>query len=155
MSSATRAVAERFYQGFAARDPEAMAACYADDARCSDPVFPDLDARGARDMWRMLLGRATDLSFTLDRLDTDGDRASAAWTARYTFSATGRKVENRITSELTIAGDRIHRHRDQFDLWRWSRQALGVPGLLLGWSPLIRGKVRRTAAANLAAYQRK
>ena len=34
----------------------------------------------------------------------------------------------------------------------WSRQALGTPGLLLGWSPFLRNKVRATAAANLKRF---
>jgi hypothetical protein len=29
---------------------------------------------------------------------------------------------------------------------------LGAPGLLLGWTPMLRNKVRATAAANLATY---
>src|SRR6478672_11208014 len=32
----------RFYSAFAARDADTMAACYAPDARFSDPVFTDL-----------------------------------------------------------------------------------------------------------------
>jgi hypothetical protein len=35
------------------------------------------------------------------------------------------------------------------DFWPWSRQALGAPGLLLGWTPLLRAKVQRQAGANL------
>ena len=46
----------------------------------------------------------------------------------------------------------IASQRDRFDFWRWSRQALGAPGLLLGWSPMLKKKVRATAAANLQAF---
>ena len=46
----------------------------------------------------------------------------------------------------------ITRHRDSFDFWRWARQALGAPGMLLGWSPFLRGKVRAQAAANLKKF---
>ena len=46
----------------------------------------------------------------------------------------------------------VKRHRDSFDFWRWSRQALGAPGILLGWTPFLRGKVRTTAAANLKKF---
>jgi hypothetical protein len=37
-------------------------------------------------------------------------------------------------------------------LWAWSRQALGAPGLLLGWTPFLRRKIRAQAAANLEKY---
>ena len=46
----------------------------------------------------------------------------------------------------------ITRHRDRFDFWRWSRQALGPAGWLLGWTPLLRAKVRATAAGNLDRF---
>ena len=32
------------------------------------------------------------------------------------------------------------------------RQALGAPGLLLGWSPSLKRKVRSTAAGNLKKF---
>jgi len=71
----------------------------------------------------------------------------------YRFSPTGRIVHNVIDAQFEF--DRfalITRHVDRFDFWRWSRQALGTPGWLLGWTPLLRNKVRAQAAANLAAY---
>ena len=48
----------------------------------------------------------------------------------------------------------VIRHVDRFDFWRWSRQALGAPGWLLGWTSLLRGKVRAQAAKGLAAFKR-
>ena len=45
---------------------------------------------------------------------------------------------------------RIARHEDRFDLYAWSRQALGVPGMLLGWAPLVQNRIRRQAGAALA-----
>ena len=53
--------------------------------------------------------------------------------------------------EFNPAGQ-IVRHKDRFDFWRWSRQALGAPGVLLGWTPVIRNKVRGQAAANLRKF---
>lgn len=43
-------------------------------------------------------------------------------------------------------------HVDHFDFWRWSRQALGAPGLLLGWTPILRGKIRSRARGNLDRF---
>jgi hypothetical protein len=75
--------------------------------------------------------------------------------ANYTYSATGRHVENRIDASFVLRDGRIALHRDRFDLYRWARQALGVPGLLLGWSPPLQGAIRRKAAAALAAWRAK
>ena len=56
-----RALITEFYDAFSRCDAEAMAACYHDDVRFSDPVFTDLRGESAGNMWRMLCGRATDL----------------------------------------------------------------------------------------------
>ena len=56
---------ERFYAAFDRRDGDAMAACYAPDARFSDPVFGRLDAQQTGAMWEMLTSRAEDLTVEL------------------------------------------------------------------------------------------
>jgi ketosteroid isomerase-like protein len=142
---------ERFYSAFAARDGDAMAACYAPDARFSDPVFPDLRGDEPGAMWRMLTGRADDLSVQLAEHEAGDERGSAHWLADYTFSATGRKVHNDVRAEFRFASGLIAEHRDAFSFHAWARQALGPVGLALGWTPIVKGKVRREAAAGLSA----
>ncbi|MEN9670596.1 MAG: hypothetical protein RL018_873, partial [Pseudomonadota bacterium] len=41
---------------------------------------------------------------------------------------------------------------DSFNFWAWSRQALGAPGLLIGWTPFLRAKVQATANDNLQKF---
>ena len=78
---------------------------------------------------------------------------SAHWEATYRFSASGRMVHNSIEAEFEFdAAGLISSHRDRFDFWRWTRQALGLPGLLLGWTPMLRAKVRAQAAKGLARF---
>lgn len=127
-------------------------ACYAPDIRFSDPVFPALVGDEARGMWRMLCARGTDLRIEFSDVRTDGTTGSAHWEAWYSFSASGRKVHNIIDASFTFQGGLIATHTDRFDLWRWSRQALGPVGTLLGWSPLLTNKVRRQAATALDRY---
>lgn len=145
---------DRFYTAFANQDAETMASCYSDDIVFEDPAFGELHGDDARDMWRMLCGRATDLSVTHTVLEAGDSHARVNWLADYTFS-TGRRVHNDITATMKIVDGVIVDHRDEFDLWRWSRQALGLPGLLLGWSPPMKSKVRSTALAGLRSYQNK
>ncbi len=140
---------DTFYQAFARGDHAAMGGCYHPSARFSDPVFPDLDAAGARAMWRMLLTSGSPLRITHEILEQDGTQATVRWQAWYTFSRTKRPVHNVITSHFTLKDGLILTQRDRFDFWRWSRQALGLGGLLLGWTPLVRNKVRAIAASNL------
>jgi ketosteroid isomerase-like protein len=148
------AVIERFYTAFAARDGEAMAACYHPEVRFSDPVFPNLVGDEAGDMWRMLTEQGKDLEIEFSEVKAEGDAGSAHWDARYTFSATGRKVLNRIDARFVFKDGLIVEHDDRFDLWKWTRMALGPTGLLLGWSPIVQTKVRGQAAKALARYRK-
>jgi hypothetical protein len=129
-----------------------MAACYAPDARFSDPVFPDLKGQEPGAMWRMLTRRADDLKIELLEHEADGDRGSARWVAHYTFTQTGGPVRNDVRASFRFAHGLIAEHRDDFDFHRWSRQALGTPGLLLGWTPILRASVRRRARAGLGEF---
>lgn len=149
---------ENFYRAFARLDSGAMADCYAADAQFDDEVFSLRGKREVAGMWRMLCA-ATEakgrdvwkLQYRDVQADADGGRAH--WDAHYRFSSTGRIVDNSIDARFTFDPQgRIATHRDSFDFWRWSRQALGAPGYLLGWTPVLRNKVRAQAGANLARF---
>jgi ketosteroid isomerase-like protein len=151
VSDANRSLIRTFYEAFDRHDGDAMAALYAPDARFSDPVFPDLRGERPGQMWRMLTSRAEDLRVELPSHEAHGDTGSANWIATYTFR-TGRKVVNDIEATFRFENGLIAEHDDEFDFWRWSRQALGVPGLLLGWTPLLQRKVQQQAGADLEKF---
>jgi ketosteroid isomerase-like protein len=141
-----------FYEAFARRDAEAMAACYHDDVVFSDPVFGELHGERARDMWRMLCERGQDLRITFRDVIAGETEGSAHWEARYTFSTTGRPVINVIDARFEFRDGKIIRHRDKFDLYRWACQALGPKGILLGWMPPIQRAIGAKANRGLDAY---
>src|SRR5688572_13764844 len=142
-----------FYAAFARRDAEAMAACYHPDIFFSDTVFPRLRGDEAGDMWRMLLSRATDLEVTLDSASADDGGGRAQWTARYTFSKTGRKVVNVVRAMFAFRDGRIVRHHDSFSFWRGAGQALGPVGAALGWFAPLKWKVRKQGAKGLDQFR--
>jgi len=147
------ALIERFYAALARRDAPAMIACYAPDATFSDPAFPALDAAGVAAMWTMLCARGKDLAVVASDIEADAATGRAHWVATYTYSATGRRVLNRIDATFRFRDGRIVRHEDHFDLWRWLRQALGLKGTLLGWLPPVQGAMRAQAAKTLADWR--
>jgi len=100
----------------------------------------------------MLCDRGKDLHVVASGITADDASGAAHWEADYTFSQTGRPVHNAIDAAFTFDDGLIRTHVDTFDFWAWSRQALGAPGLVLGWTPWLRGKVRATAAKGLDAY---
>ena len=148
-----------FYAAFRELDAASMKAAYAPDARFLDPVFrlsgrdeigamwamlAEATARQGRDVWRLDCGHIT----------ADASHGRAHWEARYRFSSTGRMVHNSVDASFAFdASGLIVTHRDRFDFWRWSRQALGPAGVALGWTPWLRRKVQRRAEANLKAYR--
>ena len=54
--------------------------------------------------------------------------------ANYTFSATGRKVVNRIDAVFEVRDGKFVAHYDSFSFHKWAAQALGGVGSALGWT---------------------
>lgn len=151
-SQANSALITRFYEAFAQLDAEAMSACYTDDVLFSDPAFGELRGPQVGDMWRMLTSRAKNFSVVFDQVRADDRAGTEHWVATYLFSQTGRTVVNDIEARFVFRDGKICEHHDHFDIWRWSRQALGLKGLLLGWTPLVRNAVRAQALKGLQAF---
>jgi hypothetical protein len=148
----------RFYTAFAALDADTMATCYAEDATFEDPAFSLKGQREVGGMWRMLCGATkarnrTDWKLEFRDIQADGTTGHAHWEAYYRFSASNRLVHNIVEANFTFTPEGlIASHTDRFDFWRWSRQALGFGGWVLGWAPYFRTLVRRQARATLNGY---
>ncbi|MCB0490216.1 MAG: nuclear transport factor 2 family protein [Cyclobacteriaceae bacterium] len=143
---------EKFYTSFRHKDWNGMQSCYADDITFSDPVFPLLKGKEAKAMWHMLVSASKDLEISFNNIVADDKQGSCHWEAIYTFSKTGRKVHNKIDAQFRFKDGLIIQHTDSFDLWRWSRMALGTSGIFLGWSPLVKNKIRSMASKNLESF---
>ncbi len=146
-------VVQNFYTAFQQLNYKSMQECYSENAVFNDPVFGILEGEEVRGMWEMLCRNAKDFSLIFsDIIALDDEYLTCNWIATYTFSATGKKVINRIKAHMRIQDGKITEHSDKFDLWKWSRQALGLPGLLLGWSNYIHNKVHKSARKNLDKF---
>lgn len=152
MNDAHVQLIETFYKAFDEGDGTAMAACYAPDVHFSDPVFTDLRGKQAGAMWQMLTDGPGEVRVELLEHDADDTTGTAHWKAHYIFTETGRPVINDIHAKFRFADGLIAEHHDSFSFYAWSRQALGVTGLLLGWTPIVKGAVRKKAAGMLAKY---
>lgn len=49
----------------------------------------------------------------------------------------------------------IINHQDDFDFWRWSTQALGISGLIFGWSAFLKKKVQSEVLNALNTFNSK
>ncbi len=144
---------EKFYTAFQAHDATKMAECYHPDVVFNDPAFQNLDYDEVRAMWAMLIKRSNGkLEINFDSVVGDDQMAQCIWEADYEFSKTGNPVHNIIHATMEFKDGLIVKHTDQFDFWRWSRMALGTPGTLLGWTPILKNKVRKMARISLDKY---
>ncbi len=145
-----------FYESFAQNNAGGMISCYHDEIKFSDPAFGLLKGADAKNMWRMLVERGNGkIKIAFSNISANEKMGSADWTAYYLFSKTNRKVHNEIHAEFEFKDGKIFRHTDTFDVWKWSKQALGLPGVLLGWSSFMQNKIRQTAKNSLREYSEK
>jgi ketosteroid isomerase-like protein len=133
-------IVQRFYAAFQQLDYTTMQSSYSQDAE-------------VRSMWEMLCKNARDFSLAFSNIQSlDEEYITCNWIASYTFSKTGRKVVNNIKAYMRIQDGKIAEHSDKFDFWKWSRQALGMTGSLLGWSNFIQNKVHKNARKQLEKF---
>jgi ketosteroid isomerase-like protein len=155
MEKANQELITKFYTCFQNKDYKGMQACYADNATFSDPVFVNLNSKQVKAMWEMLCKSGKDLRLEFKNVTATDSSGAAEWVAYYTFSATGKKVINKIAASFVIENGKFVKHTDVFNLYKWSSQAIGVPGKLLGWTNFFKNKIRQKAMGNLADFMSK
>lgn len=145
-----KALIETFYTAFQKKDFKTMAECYHPDVYFRDEAF-ELNGKEVGAMWHMLCERGSDMEMTFSVQEAQGN-ITAHWEPKYNFSQTGRLVHNIIDAEFEFKDGKIIKHIDSFNFWHWSRQALGLPGLALGWSSLLQNKVSKMAMSTLHKF---
>jgi hypothetical protein len=149
----THALIEKFYTAFQQKDAESMLACYHPEVVFEDPVFGQLNAVDAKAMWRMLIQRGKDLDLQFSIAATTKNSASANWIATYTFSLTGRKINNHIQANFIIKDGLIYRHTDRFNLNKWLYMAFGIKGLLIAYMPPLKQKFKAGIQKTLQQFK--
>jgi len=152
-----KSIIENFYRAFDNLDAESMIDCYHKDIKFEDPAFGVLNGEKAKNMWRMLCNsqKGKDFKVKASNIVYNNMKGTADWEAYYTFSKTGRKVHNVISAEFEFKDGKIVNHFDQFDLYKWSKQALGFKGLLLGWTTFFKKKLNAQTNKLLSEFELK
>lgn len=144
---------EKFYTSFSNGNALEMTECYHKDIIFQDPAFGTLKGNRACNMWEMLLSRSAETTkISFDNIHTNQDNGAANWKAEYLYGDKKRKVINNVKSQFKFKEGKIIQHIDTFNLWKWSRQALGIPGYLLGWTPLMKNKIQKTTHKQLDKF---
>ena len=144
----------KFYTAFANVDAKTMSECYHPKVHFVDPVFGLLKEEQVSKMWEMLLLKSKgDIKIEFSNVKADEFSGSSRWIATYNFSKTNRKVVNKISAEFLFQDGLIIKHTDNFDVWKWSKQAFGFTGYLLGWTGFFQNKIKEQALLSLKKFQ--
>ncbi len=146
----------QFYTAFSNNNIDKMLECYHDEVTFEDPAFGKLEGEHAKNMWRMLLLRGGDtMKITFKNVTANTNTGSAEWTAIYEYGEQKRKVTNNVNANFKFKDGKIIKHTDTFDLWKWTQQALGLSGYLLGWSSFMKGKIQQQTNGLLRKFENK
>ena len=144
----------QLYTSIAAGAIPGIEACYAPKVKFHDPVFGTLTNHEVLKMWKMLIEKSKgNLTIDYTILKTNEHKGTAEWTATYTFGKKKRKVKNHIKSEFYFKEGLIIRQNDDFNIWTWSKQALGWSGIFLGWTGYLHRKIQKQAINSLKNFK--
>ena len=144
----------KFYTSFANADATTMCECYDLDIQFQDPAFGILKGSDVCTMWKMLLGKSNgNIKIEFSNIKADEYRGTATWIATYPFSKTKRTVTNTVKSEFQFKDGLIFKQTDNFDIWKWSKQAFGLTGYLFGWTGYFHKKIEEQALKSLKEYK--
>lgn len=144
----------KFYTAFANADAQTMCECYDLDIQFQDPAFGILKGSDVCTMWKMLLGKSNgNVKIEFSNIKADEYRGSAISVAKYRFSKTKRTVINTVRSEFQFKNGLIFKQTDNFDIYKWSKQAFGWTGYLFGWTGFFKRKIQENALVSLKKYK--
>ncbi|TDD97960.1 nuclear transport factor 2 family protein [Flavobacterium cellulosilyticum] len=145
----------KFYTALANADANQMCECYHPNIKFRDPIFGLLKGNNVCQMWKMLIVKNKG-ELKIDYFDIKADNylGAASWIATYHFSKTNRKVVNSISTLFHFQDGLIIKQNDDFDIWKWSKQAIGFKGFLLGWTGFFQKKIQKQAQKSLLNFAR-
>jgi ketosteroid isomerase-like protein len=147
---------QKFYTAFANGDTIQMCECYHPNIQFRDPIFGLLKGNDVCKMWKMLIEKSKgDIKIEYFDVKADEYLGSVSWIATYHFSKTNKKVVNSIATKLHFQDGLIIKQNDDFDFWKWSKQALGVQGFIFGWTGFMQQKIQEQAIESLKKFKSK
>lgn len=146
----------KFYTAFSNGNAVQMCECYHPNVQFQDPAFGILKGDDVFKMWQMLIEKSKgNIAISFSEIKADELTGTASWTAVYNFSKTNRKVVNSIHAQFQFQDGLIIKHTDNFDIWKWAKQAFGWKGFLLGWTGFMQNKIQEQARLSLKNYKKK
>lgn len=137
-------IIHEFYTAFSEHNADKMSECYAENVHFLDPAFGNLYSEKVIEMWTLLIKKSKgNLTIKHHNVWADDEYGGCNWQAEYYFGK--RKITNNIEARFRFKDGKIIEHSDHFSLYKWSQQAFGLTGLLIGWTPFFKNKIRSTS----------
>ena len=153
METNNKQLIENFYTAFSNGDANGMTNCYDSNVVFEDPAFGRLENGKPAKMWEMLMSKKkTDTKISFSNIEASTNEGKANWIAEYKYGEKNREVINKVNANFKFKDGKIIEHIDTFNLWTWTKQAMGPVGYLLGWTPLIKNKILKTTNKNLDEF---
>jgi len=147
---------EKFYTAFSKGNSEGMVECYHKDIEFQDPAFGTLKGERAAKMWEMLLSnKKAGVKIAFGNTEASAEEGKAKWVAEYVYGAKKRKVINHVNADFKFKDGKIIEHIDNFNLWKWTRQAMRSIGYMLGWTAFMKSKIQKATNDKLDAFSQR
>lgn len=116
-----------------------------------DVGFGKQKGENAKAVWQFLIENVDkNAVITFSNIQTFATTGQVNWSTTYYFGK--RKIKNNITATFRFQDDKIIYHKDDYSLWKWSQQAFGILGYLIGWSPVFHWLIRWQMQQNLRTF---
>ncbi|MGB9368909.1 MAG: nuclear transport factor 2 family protein [Xanthobacteraceae bacterium] len=129
------ALIRTLYLAIQKADPNAIIACYANDAYFEDIAFQCPGKARIFEMWKLVCHSRPRVTIDFDAIAADDQKGTGRWMATYMFGKTekkpGRRVDNTLTSEFIFRDGLIAAHHDRCHTMAWAVQAIIFPVSLL------------------------
>ena len=143
----------KFYTALSNANPSKMCECYHANVQFIDPVFGLIKGKDVCQMWKMLFERSKgNLKIEFSDVKADDHLGTARRIATYHYGKTKKKVVNNIHAKFHFKDGLIIKHTDDFDIWKWAKQAMGLKGFLFGWTGFMQKKIQEHARLFLKKY---
>jgi len=102
-----RELLDTFYIAFSKANAEKMVSCYHEEIIFQDPAFGTLHGIQAKNMWRMLLGRNSEIKISYQIISCDEATGKVDWVAHYAFGPNKRAVTNKVQGNFEFKDGKI------------------------------------------------
>jgi hypothetical protein len=138
---------EQLFKAFQSKDTDAIFATYAADCQFDHPLIGRLSKNEFSMAIRAFMRATPDYELAFQINHTDAKRVDVEWTITHIFHLTAKVIKQHGTTTCFLSNNRIVQQIDKFDRRAWSRQAMGMTGLVLsfvpGWRSFIERELRR------------